>query len=166
MGKYIRGNVDEGLALGTLAALTLVGSDFDEVVNGRTLVSSIVTRWTVENWTAIAQSGPLLFGVAHGDYSDAEIEEYLEATQSWNEGDLLAQEVSKRKIRRIGVITAPPTAAESAVFNEGRAKKTKLNWILNDGETMKLWAYNTGSAALATTAPVMRTSGHANLWPR
>ncbi len=166
MGRYIRGNVNEELALGTLAGRTLVSTVFDSVVNERMLVSSIVARWAINNQTPLALSGPIMVGVAHGDYTDAEIEEYLETTGSWDEGDLVAQEVGKRKVRTVGIMNDPDLASLSATLNDGKAIKTKLNWILNQGVTLKIWAYNLGTVALATTAPVVKAEGHANLFPK
>ncbi len=166
MGRYIRGTVDEDLPGGTLAGKTLVSAGFDEAVQERTLVSSIVAIWSMNDYTPIASVGPVLVGVAHGDYSDAEIEEWIETTGSWDEGDLVQQEVAKRKIRRIGVFSEPAAATQAAVLNDGKAIKTKLNWILNQGITLKLWIYNQGTAAFATTDPRIRAQGHVNLWPR
>ncbi len=166
MGRYIRGTVDEDLTIGTLAGKTLVAAGFDEAVQERTLVSSIVASYSVADWTAIAANGPLLVGIAHGDYSDAEIEEWIETTGSWDEGDLVQQEVASRKIRRVGVLTDPDAATKSSVLNDGKAIKTKLNWILNQGITLKLWAYNMGTAAFATTDPRVRAQGHVNLFPK
>ena len=165
MGKYIRGNVDEQISLGTLAATTAVSTGFDDVVNERTLVSSLVATYSLENMTYGAGIGPLLVGICHGDYNDTEIEEYIEATASWNEGDMIAQEVAKRKIRRIGQFTVPANVGQVSL-QDGKPIKTKLNWILTQGQTLRLWVYNTGTNALATTVPVCRVQGHANLWPR
>ncbi len=166
MGRYIRGSVDEDLPGGTLAAKTVVGAGFDEAVNERTLVSSIEAIYSMNDFTPIASVGPVMVGVAHGDYSDAEIEEWIETTGSWDEGDLVQQEVASRKIRKIGVFEEAALAAENAVLNDGKPIKTKLNWILNQGITLKLWIYNQGTVAFATTDPRIRAQGHVNLWPR
>ncbi len=161
----MRGSVNESLALGTLAAQTLVSADFDETVLEKTLVSSIVSTWTISNWTGVSSNGPLLVGVAHSDYTDAEIEAVLESTGSWSEGDKVAQEVSKRLVRRIGVFRHPrQSSIQQVVLNDGKPIKTKLNWTLATGARLNLWAYNTGTAAFATTDPTVRAEGHANLW--
>jgi len=166
MGKYLRGAVDESLSMATLASKTLVLAIFDETVNERTLVSSLVANWSMRNFTPIASAGPVLVGVSHSDYSAAEIEAYIEATGSWNEGNMTQQEIAKRKIRRIGVFDTPDAAEDSAVLNDGRPIKTKLNWILLQGQSLNQWSYNLGAAAFATTIPVVDVSGHVNLWPR
>ncbi len=167
MGKYIRGNIDEGTSLSaTLAALTGVTEQFDDVVNERTLVSSVVAVYSLGNATPVAAAGPIMVGVAHGDYSLAEIEEWIETTGSWNETDLIEQEVAGRKIRRVGVFAAPRAVEDEVTLNDGKPIKTKLNWILTQGQTLQLWAYNTGTAAMSTTVSVVRAQGHANLWPR
>ncbi len=166
MGRYIKGRVDEDLDMGTLAAKTLVGTTFDETVNERTLVSSIVASWSISGWTPGIDDGPVIFGVAHGDYSDAEIEEVIENTGSWDEGNKISQEISKRLVRTIGSFDTPADANSVVAVNEGRPVKTKLNWILNQGVRLKIWAYNAGTSAFATTNPIVHAAGHANLFPR
>ncbi len=157
--QYIRGNIDESLSLGTLAAGTLVSDTFDEAAIEKTLISSIVAIWTLDGIT-IGQ-GPIEFGVAHSDYTDAEIEQVIETSGSWNPGDKIQQEVGRRLVRKIGVFTAD---AIDVGVNDGKPIKTKLNWSLTTGLTLKMWAYNRSGSALSTTVPSMRVSGHANLW--
>ncbi len=165
--RYIRGNVDEELALTALASKDVVGAVFDETVNERTLVSSLVATWTMENFTVGAGIGPIVVGVAHGDYSDAEIEEWLESTGQWNEGNLVAREIGARKIRQVGTFPAAEGGGIGAVnLALGRAIKTRLNWILLQGQTLRIWAYNAGSQPVATTVPSVTINGHANLWPK
>ncbi len=168
MGRYIRGRVDEELSLGTLAGKTLVSTTFDETVQERTLVTSIVATWSMRSMTAVSNSGPVVFGVAHGDYSDAEIEEVIENAGSWDEGNKVSQEISKRQVRTIGVFRAEEGDAGTGVvvINHGRPVKTRLNWILNQGVRLKIWGYNMGTAALQTTVPIIAAEGHANLFPR
>ncbi len=167
MGRYLRGNVDEELSVAALAAKDVVGAVFDEVVNERTRVTSIEATWSLANFTPIANSGPLIVGVAHGDYTDAEIEEWIEQSGQWNEGNLVSsREVAKRLIRQVGAFETPDTAADISVLNDGRAIKTKLNWMLLQGQSLRIWAFNSGSAAIATTAPSVTINGHVNLFPQ
>ncbi len=166
MGKYLRGNCDEVLSLGTLAGSTALEGAFGQTVNERTLVSSIVATYTLSGMTPAGSVGPITVGVCHGDYTSAEIEAWIENTGSWNETDLPAQEIAGRKIREIGVFDVPADALSAAVLNDGKPIKTKLNWILTQGQTLNLWAYNSGSLPLATTVPVVRAQGHVNLFPK
>ncbi len=165
MRGYIKGNVDENLALGsTLATKTLVAIDFDEVVTEKALATSIVASWSLANM--VAGQGPILFGVAHSDYTAAEIEEVLENTSSWDLGNLPQQEIARRKVRIIGqMIGEFDTGTTDTRFNGGKAVRTKLNWMLKTGATLKLWAYNLG-ANLTTTSPDLRCSGHVNLFEK
>ncbi len=167
--RYLKGNVDEKLGLGTLAASTLISDIFDETVNERCLVSSLVASYSLDNLTT--PQGPIEFGVAHSDYTDAEIEEVIENTGSWNEGGLVEQEIAKRKIRKIGTFASstPVTSASTTndiMFNDGKPVKTKLNWVLLQGQSLRIWAYNHSSSALTTTVPVITVAGHVNLWPQ
>ncbi len=166
MGRYIRGDVSEALSLGTLAAEDVVGVLFDQVVQERTLCTSVVARYSMTGFTKSTGDGPILVGLAHGDYSDSEIEVWIETTGSWDETDLVQQEVGSRKIRRVGIFDNPVDEAASVTLNDGKPIKTKLNWILTQGQTLRLWAYNLGTSALATTSPRIDVQGHANLFPK
>ncbi len=163
--RYLRGAIDVALDIGTLAANTLVSVISGAVVNERTFISSIVATHSLSNVTPAGDRGPLSVGVAHSDYTDAQIEEWIENTGSWNEGAKVSQEIARRKIKRIGTFTQPDDPAAQVVLNDGKPIKTKLNWILLQGQTVRYWAFNEGSSAYATTAPDYDISGHANLWP-
>ncbi len=163
--RYLKGNLHEGLALATLAGQTLVSDVWDETVVERTLISSIVATWTIKDLTGVAGDGPIVVGVAHSDYSDAEIEQVIENTGSWDEGDLVQQEVAKRKVRTIGIFSEFSGDVNTFTLNDGLPIKTKLNWMLTTGDTLKMWAFNQGSGAL-TTGANMSCIGHANLWPQ
>ncbi len=163
MGAYIKGNVDESLSLGTLAAGTLIADTWDDSVSERTRISSVVAIWALDVLTA--PQGPIMVGVAHSDYTDAEIEEVIENTGTWDRGDKISQERAKRLVRVVGKFGQPSAAGEvDQVLNDGKPIKTKLNWILNSGDTLKMWAYNNSGSALSGTVPVVRVNGHANLW--
>ncbi len=166
-GRYIKGNVDEELQLGTLSARTAVSVLFDESVIERTLVSSLVATYSIDAFTQGTDDGPIMVGVAHSDYTSSEIEEWIENTGSWNEGDLVQmREVGKRLIRKVGIFRNPDAATGSEVLNFGRPIKTRLKWLLTTGQTLRLWAYNLGNGNLATTDPNIHCEGHVNLWPR
>ncbi len=165
--KYIRGAVDEQTEFATLGARTVASEAFDDTVNERTLVSSIVATYSINSLTQLADTGPFLVGVAHSDYTTTEITEFLQNSGSWNEGDLVNQEIGKRKIRVIGTIATDGDAADSYNLEEGAKIKSKLNWILLQGQTLDLWIMNQGSVAVdATTAPNVHAQGHCNLWPQ
>ncbi len=166
--RYIKGILDELMVPATLAARTLAATNTDETVNERTFVSSIVARWSIDNMTPLANAGPLMVGIAHGDYTAAEIEQFIENTGSWDEGDLVNQEVAKRKIKIVGVFADQEgtTSLSIMVLNNGKPIKTKCKWVLNQGTGLKTWVYNLGSVDISgTSAPNIHVEGHANLWP-
>ncbi len=166
MGRYIKGNVDEDMTLGTLAAKTAVLQQFTDAVEERSLISSLQLLWSLIGKTVADNQGPIMVGVAHSDYTLAEVEAWIELQTGWAEGDQVSREIQNRKIRRVGVFEETGQDLATQVLNQGRSVKTKLNWILTTGQSIKFWAYNNGSANLATTAPNVVLSGHANLWPR
>ncbi len=165
--KYIRGSIEHSLSLGTLAAKVAVASDNSEILTEKAWCSSVLLRWSLSNFTPNAGDGPILVGVAHSDYSSSEIEEWIENVQDWAEEDQIGQERGRRKIKQVGMFDIPPdtTASTAMVLNDGKPIRTKCGWQLRTGQTMKFWAYNKGTSALATTSPIVGADGHANLWP-
>ncbi len=168
MSRYIRGEVDEELALGTLGAKTLIAAGFDSSVTERTFISSLKAIWSVTAVTPSTTAGPIMVGVAHSDYSAAEIEQWIENSGSWSEADQIGQEIGRRKIRKVGIFRFQGAAGITsvAVLNEGKPLTTKLGWILTTGQNIQAWAYNLGTGAFATTDPAVDIQGHVNLWPR
>ncbi len=163
--RYIRGTIDENFPLGTLAATTAV-LEATQAVAERTFISSISASYSLSGFTAADNAGPIEIGVAHSDYSLVEVEEWIERLTSWSEADLVSREVSDRKIRRIGMFDIPASVGESIALFDGIMVNTKLGWILNAGQGLNFYAYNVGSAALATSDPNVHCNGQANLWPR
>ncbi len=167
MGRYIKGVCDEELDIGTLAARTLVSVLFDQTVEEKAYCSSVKATYSIDDYTPASGDGPLRIGLAHSDYTDVEIEEWIESTTSWKEGDLVqSREVGRRFIRDVGVFQTPSGASSNFVLNDGKPITTKCGWMLVTGQTMRLWAYNQGASAFATTDPNLHMAGHANLWPR
>ncbi len=164
MKNYYRGAIDHKLQLSTLAGQDVLGSDIGDTVEVDSRCSSVNCTYSMANWTPVAEAGPILFGWAHSNYTDAEIEEWVETLGTWNRNQLVENEVSRRLIRQVGILEIPDNASDAAVYNEGRTITTKLGWRLNKTFTLRFWAYNTGTASVATTDPEVRAQGHANLW--
>ena len=163
--KYLRGSINHTLALSTLAAKTLITSLVGDVVTEKAWCSSVKLAWQVAEWTPAVGDGPIMVGVAHSDYSTAELEAWIENTSSWEEGDQVQQEIAKRKIRRVGTFTTLGDVAAQMTLNDGKPIRTKCGWMLTTGQTIRVWAYNMGTSAFSVTDPQVQCEGHANLWP-
>ncbi len=164
--KYLRGNIDLKIDVGTLAAQALAAQVNGDTVDEKAWLSSIVATYTLGQTTGTPGVGPLVFGLAHSDYTAAEIEEFIENAGSWGEGDKIAQEIGRRKIKIVGSFEVMAAADLGViVFDHGRKQTTKLGWMLTSGQTFDLFIYNQGEAAFATTDPDLTMNGHANLWP-
>ncbi len=165
---YLRGRIHHKLGLGTLAAITLVGGTDVETLSEPAFLSSIKAVWSLDDFTPAAGVGPIMVGVAHSDYTDAEVEEWAELVTSWSRGDQISQEKNRRKIRQVGVFHSTGITSPNAimVLNDGKPITTKCKWMVFSGQTIRYWAYNMGENSLATTAPDVNIEGHANFWPR
>ncbi len=164
--RYLRGNIDHKLALGTLGAGVVLKSNIADTVVDTTWLSSVRGTWSLEQYTKAIDDGPILVGICHSDYTGSEVEEWVENLSNWDQGDLIAQEIGRRKIRLVGMFSVPASAEEVSVLNDGKQMTTKAGWLLSEGDTVSVWAYNSGESALATTDPGVRLQGHANLWPK
>ncbi len=163
--RYLKGAVYVETALGTLAAKDVVSGNHGDVLTEKAWLSSVVLTWSQRNMTPTTGAGPVQVGIAHSDYTDAEIEEWIENLGSWEEGGMVEQEKARRKIRLVGAFKVGTVATEIQELNDGKAIRTKCGWMLTTGQTLRVWYYNSGSQALATTDPAIVTEGHANLWP-
>ncbi len=164
--RYLRGAIDHQLSLGTLSANTLIGSLVNDTVDDSTWISSVRATWSLDDLTPAADDGPILVGIAQGPYTDAQVEEWIENTGAWKAGSPVAQEIARRRIRQVGTFEGAASATLAQVLNDGKEITTKCGWMMAPGEAIRIWAYNTGGSALATTDPNVRVQGHANLWPK
>lgn len=144
----------------------MVKSQIADTVQKDTWCSSVVATWSLSDVTAVVNTGPLVVGLSHSSYSLAEVEEWLEKLDQWDSGDLVAREISGRKCKVVGVFQTPEGVAFANTLNDGRVVKTKLNWLFEEGQTVSVWAYNSGGVAFATSNPDLKVIGHANLWPK
>ncbi len=136
----------------TFNALTAVATDSYRLLSVKNSYS-----WT--DIQAVIDDG-LEFGLAHSDYSAAEIEECLESQASIDLGDKVAQEQANWLVRSLGRISSNGVAAGggSIPFNEGRPLKTKLNWKMSTGDSLSLWIRN-GSGVVWTTGSEVSVIG-------
>ncbi len=152
--------IKESAAAGALVTNDLTATIFTGVLDRQGWVTSIDVLVTRHGFTA--GEGPIIVGIAHGDYTPPEIEEWLEATTSWTSSDKIEQEQARRKCRQIGIINDP---GSSEPYNQGRVQRVKCGWFLAVGETLQTWIYN-DSAANLTTGGVVELTGKAYIVPK
>ncbi len=164
--RYIKGRIDFELALGTLSGNDVLGGAETNVLTETAFLTSVKATWSLKDLTGASGDGPVWVGLAHSDYTDAEIESFIEAGSSWDQSDIIAtREVNRRFIRQVGVFQMNSADAfGTAVLNDGRPITTKCKWGLTTGQTVRFWAYNSGNGALVSGS-ILHVNGHANLWP-
>ncbi len=110
--------------------------------------------------------GPIHIGLAKSDYSDAEIEAWVENASGFTRANLIQQEISKRHIKHVATFTLPQLAAAEQVsveVNDGKPIKTRLNWRILEGTTISVWIYNAGTSAIpASSGQVLTSVGQIN----
>ncbi len=158
-GKVLKAKIINSIALGTLSNATVISDPVPDSVDERAFALS--TELLVSTRGMTPGEGPIIVGVAHSDYTTAEIQEWIDNTGGWSEGDLVQQEISKRKIREIGQF---PVTSAAEVLNDGRPIKVPLRFYLTQGQTLDCWALNRSGSTL-TTGGVVLYDGHAWLKP-
>ena len=143
------------LTVGALASNDVIGTTSPPTVQDRTFLIGHKGTWSTRNFTV--GEGPIAFGVAHSDVSDAEIETYLEQTAGWFESDIAAKlnRGFGRYIKRVGVFDL---SLVDQSLNDGVALYTKLGFTVNEDEGLNIWTRNQ-SGAILTTGGVILTEG-------
>lgn len=142
--------------LGTLSNVTSAQNEMLETSDNEYRVLSVKLNWS---WRGVtAGEGPIEFGVCHGDYTQTEVDEALEAEAAILRGDKVLQEQANRLVRRLGMID--PLGQVAGVFDNGRQLTTRLNWVISEGKTLNMFAYNRNGSAL-TTGSNLQIGGHA-----
>lgn len=147
-------------ALATLANNTalvegLVSSDLTHDYR----CTSVELQWALDELTA--GEGPITVGLAHSDYTIAEIEEFLEQEAPLGPSSKVEREIAGRFIRRVGTFAGDTT---HETLNDGKPIKTRLNWLIADGFRINMWCYNNSGAALTTGATVRAMGTHNGYW--
>lgn len=141
------------LALGTLAKDTLLSGVV--LTFGEDLFCiSIDCLWSIEDPTT--SEGPVQVGVSHGDLTDSEVLEALDASLT-DPDDIIAKERSRRPVRRVGAF--PLAVATAEVLNHGVQVRTPLRFSIGDGHSLDVWALNAGQNANLTTGARVRAAG-------
>ncbi len=138
--------VQNQLALLTLADQTVLKITLAAVTQECYAISAHLL-WGFRGGTSA--NGPVMLGMAHGDYSVTEIKECLEADTT-SQGTKIEQEQSRRQIRDVGYV--PDLVQTNQRFNQGNIKKTKLGFNIEDGQSIDGFVYNLFGAPLDTGA--------------
>lgn len=132
------------MSLGTLASQTVLVAALVPTSDAQYRLMSVNTTWSLVNFTAA--DGPVTVGYAHNDYTIAEIKECLEETSDISPGDKIAQEQANRWVRVVGTLGG----AGRSTLNDGQPVKTRLNWAIQIGSAVNIFAYNESAGGLTT----------------
>ncbi len=142
--------VKKTLLVGALVSQDLVGAILGDSADDELYGVSLKATWSLANHTAA--EGPIDVGFAHGDYTDAEVEEWLESQGAWDRSDMIQREHSRRKCRRVGTFAG---AGTDEVLNDGKPITTPVRFVFQEGQTLRIWAFNSSSGTLTTGASIV-----------
>ncbi len=147
-----RVRVSSELALSTLGSDTAITNSLTGISAGAYRMMSLKLAWTLSGKTI--GEGPLTVGYAHSDYSVTEVKECLEAFAAIDQGDKQAQEQADRLIRTVGTFGNQGGDQAMVALNAGMPVLTRLNWLINIGDSVNFFVFNEATAALTTGAVV------------
>ncbi len=134
----------------------LFSNSFDE----QFWCTSVKGTWQLRDSTAGQQ--PIEVGLAHSDYDVGEIAEKLVADEANVRGNKIAQEQSRRLIRRAGSFGMGSEADQ--VLNDRRNLRTGLQFKITNGFNLSMYARNRSGAPLTTGASVQLTGTLFGRW--
>ncbi len=160
MAGYIKLPFQQTQDQGAISADAFAGFNLQDVVSERTWVSSVKAVYGLQDFTV--GEGPAVLYVAHSDYTDAEVAEYINSVDSWDTGNLVAREQAARKVRMIGIFALRDQGEE--ILNDGKPLTTKVGMMLDTGDTLQYGLFAAGGTI--TTGAILTAVGHANGWKR
>ncbi len=144
------------LELGTLAANDAIAIALVATSDSEYRMRSVKLTWLYSNIPNL--DGGVMVGLAAPGLTAAQIEEYLEATNSIDRLNILANEQAGRKVRVIGSFGSGPgntSSADEEYLNGGRPITTKLNWFVPIGGQVTMWAYNQSTGNLTDLGEIV-----------
>ncbi len=147
--KFYVAKVAGEMSLGALAPGVVTKGNLSDNSDQELFIISADLLWSAKD--VVADEGPITFGLAHSDYTAAEIEEWFEIANGFVTGDKISRERANRQIREIGnMFFQLPDGQATVRFNDGRVKRTKLGWSIAEGQTIAMWARNNDGTILTT----------------
>jgi len=148
--------VTEGttLTLGTLAAGDVIGQAGPVMTAPGTMISSTISpKWQGRT----ADDGPLMWGLADVDLSDAEVEEFLEIQGPISPADIVGMERAgrSRRVKVLGVLGMAPTEKATAgdIADFLRNERIRLGFV-----TGWRWFVRNQGSVLTTGGSIVFTS--------
>lgn len=132
------------MSLSTLADETLLGATLLGATAEDLFVISCDLQWGLRGHAT--GEGPIEVGLAHGELSDAEVEEFVEVS-FLDPNNILAKERARRPVRRAGIF--PGLSSEEVLPSiNGNKVRTRVKFHIGE-HGLRAWAYNHSGAALA-----------------
>jgi len=148
--KFVAIPIATAVALGTLASATATTVTLTPTGNFTHDIRVHSVSLHYSRVGGVIGEGPVVVGLAHSDYTGAEIEENLELALL-GPATKIENERADRLVRPVGVLEGA-TAAET--LNDGKPVKTRLNWMIHDGVSIDLFVYNESGSQLTDGSDV------------
>ncbi len=137
--------VNATMAMSTLSDNIVIKANVQAVFTRRFRLIYVKGFWSLRGGTVT--EGPIAIGLAHSDYTIAEIAEATDVSVI-SSSEKIANERAKRLVRKIGSFVGAAANEELRGNSGGEQVYTKLNWALEEDFTLDMWAQNRSGAGL------------------
>ncbi len=159
MKMFQKLRVSTFLSVGAIGNGIVEQAALTAVLQNEYRVTSVDVVWAMRDHTAA--EGPITVGFSHPDYTDTEVLECLTASVL-SPSHKVQQEQESRLVRVVG--TFPGILAEESL-NDGKPIKTKLNWLVADGDVAcNIFALNSSGATLTDGSDIVVTGQINGFW--
>ena len=148
-----RVRISTTLAIGALASADVITGALTAATTDPLRIISANLSYSITDIPALIDDG-YEFGLCHSDYTDAEVEECIEAQQTIDLGNKVAQEQGNRLVRSVGRMTGTLNIDGGSEFNDGKPMKTRLNWRMSSGDSLKIYIRNSSDTIWTTGAQI------------
>ncbi len=137
------------MALSTLADNSVLKTAIQAAFTRRFRVAYLKGTWIIRGGTST--EGPLVVGLAHSDYTIAEIQEATDVSVI-SSSEKIANERRRRLVRKVGAFKMFESNEQLQGDRGSEKVFTRLNWPIEEDFSLDLWAQNRSGATLTTGA--------------
>ncbi len=146
--------VAEAADLGALATNVAVKTLLWDITQDAYVIAADLT-WTLFGMDLL--DGPVDVGLAHGDLTNSEIVNALDASPK-SDSDIIALELTRRPVRLAGTFAQPVNTGAGESLNDGKKMRTKCRFAITGSTDLVFFGVNRGAPAL-TVDTTLKVAG-------
>ncbi len=132
--------VQQSADLGTLVTNVGLKTVLWDITQDAYVIAADLT-WTLFGMDLL--DGPVDVGLAHGDLTNSEIVNALDASPK-SDSDIIALELTRRPVRLVGTFPQPENTGAGKTLNDGKKIRTKCRFAITGATDLVFFGVNRG----------------------